>query len=236
MATADSLKRKLKWQQRRADWLADHPCKECGSPDSSKTMWGGLKEDQPLRSMTEAYRLGGKLGRKYLDQCYALCYDCWRLGLKKNVHGGGKTGIADCNCALCARARRIYYNAAGRAQTARARERREKAIEMGMALPKGSVGWDNNWNNSDKGKRYKRSKRYEHKVKWLEGRTCDTCGTADHVVPVWKEYPGPLASTGSIWGYGQPKRDELLEKCHTLCVSCSRYAREARKREKSNER
>jgi hypothetical protein len=233
MSSADSVRRRAAWKQRQAEWFAEHPCRECGSGDNLKTLWNGPKETQPLRSMTDTFRLGVVRREELLTNCYTLCYECWKLTLKRNGHGGGKTGIATCDCVPCVTVRRAYYNSQGRIQTERLRQRREKLIELG--LPTKGVGWDNNWNNSEQGKAHKRHRRTQLKNEWLEGRECVTCGADDRqLVPVWKEYPGPLGSTSEIWAHGQPKRDELLEKCQTQCVSCSRYASEERRREKRN--
>lgn len=234
MATRDGERNRIRWQARRDAWFAQHPaCFQCGSTENLRIHWNG-EGPKPRRSMLEAFRLREPDRSQLLADCVAICYTCWRLTQLRNIHGGGKTGISGCNCGLCLPLRRASSREYGRRQTAIWQQRRAAAVEKGLPVPKRHKGWDNNaWGRTQAAVDHKRTKRQEARDAWMKGKSCVICGGGNDLRTTWIERPGPLRSTSEIWAYGIDKRDEYLEKCHTLCVSCLRTSTNGRKKEKS---
>lgn len=220
------------WQRRRDAWFAEHPVCACGSSDRLKLVWNG-EGPKPFRSMLEVFRAAVGRQPPILAQCIPQCYTCWVATRRRNEHGGGKTGIAKCKCDLCRQRRAAFSREWGLQQTALWQERRDRFREKGVPIPVRRASKDNNtWNRSEKGITYKKNRRSRLRDTWLEGRRCVSCGGTNRLAATWIEWPGPFVSTGQIWTYGAAKRAELLEKCHTLCVSCLRTTGNQRNKEK----
>lgn len=211
------------WNQRRDAWFAQHStCVECGSTKELRIVWNG-SGPKPFKSMTEAFRTAEPRRSTLLADCVSKCYQCWLKTYPRNTHGGGAAGIAGCKCGPCVARHNEYARNWGREKTRQWHERRDKLIDKGLpTLARRVSRTHNEWNKTDEGRKQISITRRQRREDWLAGRTCTLCGATKNLRCTWITYPGPLRSTGQIWTHGLARREEYLQKCHTLCVPCLR--------------
>lgn len=223
MGTKEGDRNRMIWKVRRDMWLAERPdCADCGTPLTGqwKMKWRG-EGPKPAASMLELFRYAEPRRTPLLAQCVGLCRDCWLASLPRNEHGAGVVGINGCDCEPC-RERRLAYARDRRHEAADQRQqRRSTIIAKGLVPPKSRMSkHHNDWNRSQAGRDHSREQRKRVRREWAAGRVCAHCGSDQNLRCTWKVHPGPLKSTNRIWAYGAAKRAELLQECHTLCVSC----------------
>lgn len=231
MPSERSQQNKAKWGPRRDAWFAAHPnCSTCGGTEGLRIVWNG-PGPKPYKSMLEAFRVKEPRRSELLAHCVPICHACWLLTRKRNEHGGGVTGVSGCKCDLCRPLQLASARKWSRKQTQVWDQRRAWALEQGLPVPRRVQNKNNNtWNMSPAGVEHKRTQRHTARDTYMAGKTCAICG-GDYMLQVtWKEYPGPLRSSGDIWGLGAARRAEYLEKCHILCISCLRLRSQGRRR------
>ena len=235
MTPGQIANRRARWRAREQEFYKQHTtCGKCGGVEGGlRIHWNG-PGPKPYRAMTEAFRTNDARRTEILPHCIAICKPCWQLTLKRNEHGGGKKGVSGCDCVPCVAVRRQSAHGWEKQMSARRRERREKLKEIGVQVPpvraQRRPGYK--FTRTPEAVQVINERRAQRKAEWLAGRTCANCGTEDSLVATWINPPGPFASTGTLWSYSEERRTELLEKCHTMCVSCLRSMRSGRKKGK----
>lgn len=233
MPTKGGARNKRIWEERRETWFAEHPaCFQCGSSEQLRIHWNG-DGPKPRRSMLEAFRLKEPRRSEILADCVAICRKCWLPTQLRNEHGGGRTGISGCRCDLCLPLRQAVAREWNQRQTEKWQQRRQLALKRGVPIPQRTVSKQNNaWNRSEEGVAAKRTKRQRARDEWLAGKVCAICGGDYKLRTTWIKRPGPLRTTSEIWAFGDERRTEYLELCHTLCVSCLRITTSGRRKGK----
>lgn len=63
----------------------------------------------------------------------------------------------------------------------------------------------------------------QRRIEYLQGRSCEDCGTTESLIVVRKEYsPGNPSTTNGIWQLAKAKLAAELPSCTVVCRGCQR--------------